>query len=348
LKLIDRETYEDIFKGINPEKGPASIAKPEELRAYHSPLYIDDTFKLAYNILEAESEDYYKQVESLRQRLNKVEDQEEIDQIKNHIDNLLIKAERQNPEVMYNIEYFPEKIDKNQPVYREFLKNKWESHDLMVTMQRLEQLSVIPDTLPTLVPKVEVNVKFTHNVDPSFADWVTPGEVLPSFAVSQPPTIKIQEFDRIDSEQLYSVVVINPDTPDLTTNSFKTTLQYGLCNVPLNNVDNIINPAKLLVNGDEYTFKEYEPLLPEKNAQIQRACLWVFRQSGPLSLNNVSAEKFDVREFASQNSLTAVGAHVWRQHFDRSVNNLRSKFGLGKGRVFHRVRRAHPLVGLSN
>lgn len=348
LKLIDSKTYEDIFNGINPEKGPGSIAKPEELRAYHSPHHIDDTFKLAYNVLEAESEDYYKQIESLKERLNKVQDQKETDLIKNHIDKLLIKAERQNPEVLYNIEYFQDKIDKNQPVYREFLKNKWESHDLMVSMQRLEQLCVIPDTLPTLDPKVEVKVKFPHNVDPSFAGWVTPGEILPSFAVSQPPTIEIQEFDRIDTEQLYSVIVINPDTPDLTTNSFKTTLQYGLCNVPLNNVDNIISPAKLLANGDKYTFKEYEPLLPEKNAQTQRACLWVFRQSGPLSLDSISSDKFDVREFTSENNLTAVGAHVWRQHFDRSVNDLRSKFGLNKGRVFHRVRKPHPLVGLAN
>lgn len=347
LKLIDSETHDDLFKGIDPEKGPSSIQNSVELRAYHSPLYIDETFKTAYSVLESESENYYKQIQSLKERLNQSQDQNEVEKIKNHIDKLLIKAENTNPEVLYNIECFPEQVDKSQPVYREYLKKKWESYNLMVTMQRLEQLSVIPDTLPTLDPKVEVNIKFTHNTDPSFADWVTPGELLPGFAVSQPPTIEIQEFDRIDTQQLYSVIIINPDTPDLSTNSFKTTLQYGLCNVPLNNVDNIINPAKLLTNSDNFIFKEYEPLLPEKNAQIQRGCLWVFRQQGELNLGNISTDNFDVRDFASSNNLTAVGAHVWRQQFDRSVNDLRSKFGLGKGRVFHRVRKSHPLVGLS-
>lgn len=348
LKLINSDTYKDIFNGINPNEGPSSIANPEELNAYHSPIHIDETFKLAYDVLENESEEHYQKIQSLREKIDQTQDHGEVEKLKDQLDTLSIMAERLNPEVLYNIEYYPDKVDKNQAIYRNFLKKKWESYDLMITMQRLEQLHVVPDTLPTIDPKVDVKLKFSHTVDPELAGWVTPGAIVPSFAVSQPPTIQIQEFDRIDREQLYSIIIINPDAPDLSTNSFKTTLQYGLYNVPLNNEDNIIDPRKLLAHGDEYTFKEYEPLVPEKNAETQRACVWVFRQPSKLSLNSIDSDKFDVRSFVSDNNLTAVGAHVWRQHYDRSVNDLRAKFGLGKGRVFHRVRRSEPLVGLSD
>ena len=50
-------------------------------------------------------------------------------------------------------------------------------------MQRLEQLHVIPDTLPTLVPEADVKVKFSHNVEHEFRDWIAPGSILPTFAV---------------------------------------------------------------------------------------------------------------------------------------------------------------------
>lgn len=343
LKVENSNIRKDILEGINKDLGPHSIDLLERRLAYHSPLEVDETFKLSYELLEEDSENYYKQIEILKQKLTNAQDKE-AQEIKKEIYDLSIKAEKFNPEVMFKAEYSSESLDRTQPVYRDILKKKWESYDLMITMQRLEQLYVIPDTMPTLDPLVDVKVKFPHNTDEEFSSWVTPGEILPSFAVSQPPTIQVQEFDAIEEEQLYTVVVVNPDAPDLSTNSFKTILHYGLANVPLNNVNNTID-TKLIMENKELTFKEYEPLLPEKNAQTQRACLWVFRQSKKLPLSGeFEKDNFDIRAFASENELTAVGAHVWRQHFDRSTNKIRSDYGLPKGRVFYRVRRPNPVI----
>ena len=85
------------------------------------------------------------------------------------IETLKIETEMKNPEVLYNVEYGSvENIDTTQPIYRKLLKEKWKDYDLMLLMQRLEQLHVIPDTLPTLDPKVDVKVKFSHNVEEEF------------------------------------------------------------------------------------------------------------------------------------------------------------------------------------
>lgn len=326
-----------LLHEINPTEGPASIENLERKLAYHSPVDIDNTFALAYDLLQQESEAKYREIESLQA-------QEPTKETKDRIDELRVQAEKFNPEVLYNAEYFgAHHLDKSQPVYRQLLKEKWQALDLMVLMQRLEQLAVIPDTLPTLVPEVDVKVKFPHNTKNEFSSWVTPGEILPAFAVAKPPTILVQEFDRVDEDQLYTVLIVNPDTPDLASNSFSTTLHYGLANVPLNNVNNTIDTKLLLTAGDKHTFKDYTPLVPEKNAQNQRACLWVFRQAGPVEVSNVESESFDIRGFVANHSLNPVGAHVWRQHFDRSVNEVRSQYGLGKGRVFHRVRDVQPV-----
>lgn len=324
LKIPNEKIRSDLFNGISPEEGPNSYNVPTHRKTYHSPLLIDPTFQQAYDILENEAESIHKEAKA------------------NESEDLLVKAELKNPEVLHN--FNTGKADLSLPVYRHLAEEKWKSHDLMVTMQRLESLHVIPDTLPTLDPKVDVKVRFGHNTRSEFIGDIEPGTILPAFAVSIPPTIEVQEFNSSDYDLgLYTAVLVNPDTPDLEKNSFKTTLNYGLHNVPLTYTDNKILPAKLMSNP-EFIFQQYTPLLPEKNAQTQRACLWVFRQSKELKDLSFDAENFNIREFAESNGLTAVGAHVWRQAFDRSVNETRTKYGLPLGRVFKRVRGTKPLV----
>lgn len=320
LKVINNQVKSNLFDG-------ESLSRPN----YHSPNLIDETFKKAYSFLENESSEVYK-------KLSNEKDTEKADL-------LLIESEKYNPEVIYNQLYSSENLDLSQPVYRDFLYNKWKSHDLMVLMQRLESLHVIPDTLPTLDPKVDVKVRFPHNDTAEFQQWVVPGTILPAFAVAQPPSIQIQDFDNIANEnQLYTVVVVNPDTPDVENNSYTTSIHYGLANVSLNNVDNTISPEKLLNSEQAWSFSEYLPLTPEKNTANHRACLWVFKQNGSVAIDKIaSGSTFDIRQFAASHDLTAVGAHVWRQHFDRSVDQVRADYGLPAGRVFHRVRKDAPM-----
>lgn len=339
LRIANPDIRTDVLSGINPLVGPSSIDLYDRKLAYISPLEIDETFQLAHDLLEKESAQIYLKIDTLSPSAVKERDQ------------LLVDAEINNPEALFNVENLdPELIDKSVPVYRHLLEKKWREYDLMITMQRLETLHVIPDTLPTLDPEADVKVKFAHNLDPQFSDWVTPGDFLPAHAASQPPVIRVQEFGRLDESNpnLYTVVVVNPDTPNLDTNSFTTRLQYGLANVPLDNVNNTIDAHTLLSSGSELTFTEFEPLAPEVNAGDQRACLWVFRQEKHIEPHLALRENFDIRAFQKSHSLVPIGAHVWRQRFDRSVPLVRAEYGFPEARVFHRVRGTRPVVSLSD
>lgn len=332
LKIRDETARQSVFNQI-PASGPKLIANDEQREAYHSPVAIDEVFASAYEVLEQNSAEKYHHLEANKAQMSAKE-----------VDETLIAAEEYNPEVLYNVRFLEGEVDRAHPVYRKFLQEKWESYDLMVTMQRLEQHHVIPDTLPTVEPRAHVRVKFGHNFDAEFGLWVVPGTKLPAFAVAKPPTIEIQEFETVEnSSGLYSVLLVNPDVPDLAKNSFSTSLNLGLYNVPLTFTDNTISPGKLLTNP-EYIFQKYTPLVPEKNSPVQRACLWVFRQPKALENVEVDAENFDIRAFVDTHELHAVGAHMWRQEFDRSVAKVRKEYGLPRGRVFDPVRGTEPLV----
>lgn len=305
--------------------------------SYYAPLLIDETFQQAYKILEDDSEEIYSKI-TQETDINKKEE-------------LLIKAEIHNPQVQFNMAFNQDKLDITQPVYRKFLQQTWKDYDLMVLMQRLEQFKVIPDTLPTLDPKVDVKIRFSHTTNSEFNRWITPGEILPAFLVNQPPVIKITQFDNLtpDHKSLFTIVLVNPDEPNLRTNQFNTTLNYGVANVALSLTDDTFSIAKQLNAKEFNTFKSYVPLLPEVNAgNYQRACLWVFKQQDdqPLTIDQAlyDTKHFDIRAFANNNNLTPVGAHMWRQKYDRSVNDVRQQYNLPKGRVFHRIRRPHPAI----
>lgn len=332
LKVADKTARTELFEGA-PPSGPSSLKIKEYRKGYNSPELIQDTFKLAYELLEQDASAKYSHIEANKANMSASE-----------LEEALVRAEEYNPEVLYNAQVFPEKLDRSVAIYRKILKEKWQEYGQMLTMQRLEQLHIIPDTLPTLAPEVEVKIKFSHNDEKEFADWVVPGSKMPAFAVAKPPTIEIQEFDPVeDGTGLYSVLIVNPDIPCLETNGFKTSLNFALQNVPLDFVNNTITPLSLLEHP-EWVLKEYTPLLPERNSPTHRACVWVFRQNQVLNDVEVNSDSFDIRSFVESNGLQPVGAHVWRQDYDRSTNRIRAEYGLEKGRVFHPIRNLEPLM----
>lgn len=316
---------------------PPSISRRSNRIKYSPPEHIDEVFKMSYDFLEQRSSKFYELANKTKNPLKK--------------DALLIKAEINNPEVQYNFQFnnkldnVKDIIDYDVPVYRHLGKQHWESYGQMLLMQRLETLAAIPDTLPTLVPRAEVNIKFPFSTGVN--KWIEPGDFLSSNVTSMCPVFKVQEYDLLDiGRQLYTVLVVNPDVPDLTNDSFKTALCYGLVNINLTYNDNLIDPRKF---DSSNIIADYLPPVPEKNAGKQRFIVWVFRQ--PLTEDSqdpnvlkidqegLSRDDFDIRQFTKKYNLDAIGAHIWRSEWDANVPAVREKYGLPPGRVFSRVRR---------
>lgn len=318
-----------------PFSDPPSIKRRSNRIKYSSPEHMDEIFKMSYDFLEQRASKFYDLVNKTKNPLKQ--------------ETLLTKAEINNPEVQYNFQFndkldnIKSIIDYDLPVYRHLGKQHWESYGQMLLMQRLETLAAIPDTLPTLVPRAEVNVKFPFSTGVN--KWIEPGEFLSSNVTSMCPVLKVQEYDHVDVErQLYTILVVNPDVPDLNNDSFKTALCYGLANIKLNYNDNLIDPRKF---NSSNIFADYLPPVPEKNAGKQRFVVWVFRQ--PLSEDSqnslgvvqedINRDEFDIRQFTKEHHLDPIGAHIWRSEWDANVAVVREKYGLPPGRVFSRVRR---------
>lgn len=329
LSIRSERIKKCVLEGT-PSQGPPSIKRRSNRVKYSSPEKIDEVFKTCYDFLESRSAVKYAELEREEDPAKRTK--------------LLVEAEVNNPEVLYNFQYGdkvennPRFIDYNVPVYRHLGRQHWESYGQMLLMQRLETLAAIPDTLPTLVPRAEVHLRFPFST--GLNKWVEPGELLSSNATTLPPAIKIQEYDDVDTEsQEYTMLILNPDEPDIASDSFKTTLQYGLTNLKISYNDNVVDSRKFTADN---IIAGYLPPVPEKNAGVQRFVVWVFRQSKHLAAGEAASarDNFNVRDFAHAHKLQPIGAHLWRSEWDSNVTNVRAKYGLPEGRVFHRVRKA--------
>lgn len=313
-----------ILEGT-PVTGPPSLKRRFNRVKYTSPEHIDETFKLCYDFVESKASQIYEKASKAKTIEEK--------------DSLIAQAELHNPQVRYNFQYNdklendPRTIDYEQPVYRLLGKEHWESYGQMLLMQRLETLAVIPDTLPTLEPRTEVNIRFPFST--GINKWIEPGEILSTNSTSLPPVFKIQEYELVDPNTQYTILIVNPDEPDLANDSFSTTLCYGLKNIKINYNDNLVDSRKF---NDSNILIDYLPPVPEKNVGNQRFAVWVFRQNRPLDEGQLPRDNFDIRSFANSNDLTPVGAHLWRSHWDSQANSVRAKYGLPMGRTFSRTR----------
>lgn len=299
---------------------PGTLGRRVNRDKYQRPAYLDETFQSAYAMLEERA-----QTLSGRPGVN--------------------LGDLENPEVQFNFQFHdkrendPRVIDYELPVYRILGERHWHSRDRMLLMQRLESLHAIPDTMPTLDPRVNVHIKFPFSTGTN--RWVEPGTLLSSKATALPPVFKIQEYEQLNiSAQRYTILVVNPDIPDLERDSYKTALCYGLSNIQIGYNDNLVDARKF---NESQVLVKYSPPVPEKNAGVQRFCVWIFRQplSSMIEWNDELWDKnhFDIRSFAKHFDLDPVGAHIWRSEWDLNVQNVRRQYGLPEGRVFTRVRK---------
>lgn len=350
-----------VHDAIFTDLKPVSIKKPINRYRYQSPQGIHKTFQMAYDFLEARADKNYNKLLQYNVKHNNFpkesiangkENEFIIDSKTGKLRNLspteidlLIKAEINNPEVQYNFQFSnkidndPKCIDYNQPLYRHLAKREWESHDLMLLMQRLETMQVIPDTLPTLVPRARLMVKFPYSSTKS-KNWIVPGEFINTKVTSMEPIFKIQDFDMIDvNKNKYCVLVIDPDVPDLSTDSYMTQLCYGLFNLTIEDYnDNVFNRRKF---SQDQIILDYIPPVPEKNSGNHRIVTWLFRQKDfieTLKEGTVRRDKFDIRDFVEQNKILPIGAHMFRSKWDVNVADVRKDYGLPQGRIFTRTR----------
>ncbi|KAK9388700.1 phosphatidylethanolamine-binding protein [Lipomyces mesembrius] len=335
---------------------PATLKSRKSKLAYRHPIGLDQAFREALGVLEADRQQKYDNVLKMHDRIDAILQHynvSTIDDIPDHksrgdaylasveIEKGRINAEINNPEIIH--QFNSGNFDMKFPVHRFLARQKWEKNDRLLLMDRLESMKVMPDTLPTFYPRVDLKIRFPGTM----AHWIDPGRIMSTGVTAQAPEFSIQIFE--DKAKLYTIVIVDPDTPDVENDSYKTTLHYILADVKISGNEPLVDKsmARELV--------PYLPPHPEKNSGFHRYAVWAFEQpggerlavqqrkgKGPIDVDRLlERERFDIRLFRSAHGLRAVGAHFWRNGYDSKTEGVREKFGLGPGSVYTHKRFQH-------
>jgi large subunit ribosomal protein L35 len=189
----------------------------------------------------------------------------------------------------------------DRPVMRHLAERKWwKEGGLDLLMQRVHLLNVVPDLISELSATYPLTLTASAEIEP--------GSIQSSSAFSTPPRLTLQLFEHpsppISSsapEGKYTLLVIDPDSPEHETQSFSQRVHYAKVDIPLS-----------VLSGDDNLFDEsrgqevlsWEPPAPAQGSGKHRYVYLVLRQRTSTS-TEITREAFDLRKYLSASSLSS-------------------------------------------
>ncbi|GAA6028740.1 hypothetical protein JCM8097_007371 [Rhodosporidiobolus ruineniae] len=200
--------------------------------------------------------------------------------------------------------------DLSKPVYRHLAERAWRKEgDLAILMQRVTQMNVVPDLLPSVSPQADVRIQVGGSV-------VEPGSFVQPAQTREGIEVSAQVFH--PEERLYTVLVIDPDVPDEINQSFTTFAHLLTPNIPLSSASSAIQLSSLP------STLSYVPPHPQKGTPYHRYTVLLLEQPSQLSLDadSLPREGFSAREFVEKHGLEARGVSFFRQVWDKDVSKI--------------------------
>ena len=112
----------------------------------------------------------------------------------------------------------------NKPIYRYLADKKWRQYKRLVLEQRITQMALIPDVLPSLDLVADIDLGFGRKT-------VAPGDFVDSSISEKMPRLNVQTFT--PGEKLVTVVVVDADVPVPETDSFTYRCHLIASNIPI-------------------------------------------------------------------------------------------------------------------
>ncbi|GAA6011683.1 hypothetical protein JCM10207_004208 [Rhodosporidiobolus poonsookiae] len=280
-----------------------SAARPAPA-AYAAPLKPGQlpAFDEAVAYIAKDRENKLKQLEELKR-------QGGVDQAV--LDKLEVEAWANDPETRWKAKNG--QADLSKPVYRQLVKRAWHKDgDLTILLQRIHQMHIVPDLLPSLSPEVDVRIQVAgETVEPGA--YTQPAQTREGFEVSA------QVFH--PEERLYTLLVIDPDVPDELNQSFTTFAHLLIPNITVS----ATTPASLPLSTLPSTLP-FVPPHPQNGTPYHRYTVLLLEQPSQLSLDAADSALerggFSAREFVQQHGLEARGVSFFRQVWDREVSKI--------------------------
>lgn len=217
----------------------------------------------------------------------------------------------------------------NKPIYRYLADKKWREMRRKIVIQRITQMSVIPDVLPHIDPVASVQLTFGRRK-------VQPGQIIPSVRTETPPTVDIQVFDK--GERMVTIVAIDLDVPNVEKNGFDYRCHGIWVNVPIHPTRPIVQLEQL---SKEQTIMPWLPPFSQKGSPYHRISIFVFQQAEGRPLLEIAllAERFQrdgflLRSFIARcgidqkNQLKPVGITMFRTQWDEGTEKVMKRHGI--------------------
>jgi large subunit ribosomal protein L35 len=219
----------------------------------------------------------------------------------------------------------------NKPIYRYLADQKWRSYKRNVLEQRLNQMNVVPDLLPTLDIVADIDLGFGRKTIP-------PGEFVSSLISESMPRLNVQTFT--PGERLVTVLIVDGDVPVLEQDTFAYRCHFIASNIPLSPTKTSI-PLQRIEQEDKKTSdatakKIAVPWLSpwaHKGAPYHRLAVFVFEQKDAQALDipklsKTNRDSFNVRSFAIKHKLNAITATLFRTQWDDTMAGVMERAGL--------------------
>jgi large subunit ribosomal protein L35 len=205
-------------------------------------------------------------------------------------------------------------------------------------MQRITQMTVIPDILPSIDPTAAVELAFGSRT-------VQPGEFVDSRVSEIPPRLNVHVYDK--GERLVTIAVVNPDVPNVEKDGFDYRCHFLACNVRISPTE-IAIPLRNLQTETQVVLP-WLPAYTQKGAPYNRMSVLVFQQDEGQVLNvkdiaqRVERDGFVLRSFADRHKLAPVGVHLFRSEWDEGTAGVMQRAGIPGHDVMFKRKRIDPL-----
>lgn len=289
------------------------------------PVGVDPAYDLALAYLEEQNALSRKRLEALKAKAGNKPTPEQAERI----NKLEIDAWINDPATRRLFRQTDGHGYMDRPVIRALAERKWKKEgELDLVMQRLFQLGVIPDLLPDIQPTAALRLAAEQEIEA--------GSVQPSSLFASPPNLRLQLFHHPAEptssspapEALYTLLMIDPDSPNHEDHSFTQRLHYAKSDIPLS----ILSGETNLISAAGNELVSYEPPAPARGSGKHRYVFVVVKQ-GESKAAAPARENFDLRSFLSENKLendAVVAATLirseWVKEDDEHINETYLKF----------------------
>ncbi|RXK40564.1 hypothetical protein M231_02216 [Tremella mesenterica] len=252
------------------------------------------------------------------------------------IDHLSLQADINHPPLRRLFRQTLGQGHMHLPVMRHLAERHWTregGRDLL--MQRIETLQIVPDLLPEVLPTSSVRLVFTSPSLDSVTDalnkslekngTVEPGSIQRVSSLETPPKLHMQIFHHPSSllnpssrlpEGRYTLLVIDPDSPNHSSQSYSPRLHYLKRDIPLT----VLSGGVDLFQAEGIEEVKWEPPAPAEGSGNHRYVFVVIQQQAaassiPETIGNVARNNFDLRTYLNERgwkSSDVVGMTLFR------------------------------------